>query len=378
MKIKLQLLACSTLLLCASVARAEFIAAEKSTIATMGQEYKDILNTVRLECGVDVSLQGECIWATSAAWELLQSIGWLLHLNANPNESAGAALLAGPRANVVAAAWSDLDRAIFELGLAPSISVASSLNTLSDPVAVDRTLAYASPTHAIHPRQFGPHGDYFPAQNNLWDALNYPTDAMENVLLSQQAGLGTSTTLALAQLRIALARTIDIILLSADVQQSIGGFAGWTNNFTESLPEDHTRRAFVEFALMGQGSSQFASVARSLHLANVEITKLQDHAVTITDATTRTAAHVKLTRAAVRLSDGWRHLDSWNNNFVQIWYIPGTDPAIPVPVGFVQPPPPPPPTCPTCTIPPGFFQAERGTLQDLIDALFAYEGQPLP
>lgn len=318
------------IMLLPATATAEFLPEEVTSLRSLRSGIHAAWDTIAAECGTETSDHGACDWALSGVWQAQQSMGWFIHINANPNASAGATLLAGPRENVVAEAVSDLNRAIFELGSRTgTMNMSSALAHLS---AVDVGLGYLDPWPPNHPAQFGPHGFYDKDQLFLWVVQRYAVDFLREFIDAQQDGLVCDFSDMFAQMNFATRQSRDIWTNQSHIIDTVGTFGSYTNNFTESLEEGDTRRAFVSSALGGQRSASAPGVGDRYH--RVVDRGLDDafSCLVQSDPAKQAAIAAELAQALREFSDSWRHLDAWFDSFLQIHFIPGTD--IPVPPGF--------------------------------------------
>lgn len=179
---------CAVLLLATMVsAQSQFTTAEKAEVGKLREAQFSLFTVLETSCGVTANA-GDCAYVNLAGYNLGVAIGWLLGINVaefvgdRAVPSGGWALLAGPRADVVLAAWQALDFAISyanqAAGFAENSDMVSALSKMNN---ANRGLSYANPYPVFvssslgtnSENQFGPHGWYSEAQLNLWGGYRY-------------------------------------------------------------------------------------------------------------------------------------------------------------------------------------------------------------
>jgi len=281
---------------------------EKTSLLHLRESMRSGLEVVKDHCGVADGTENDCKDVLAGVYETSQCIGWLFNVAVSPSSSASAAILAQARPLIVAEAWSDCDRAIYEYSRADSFfSDADYLDAVAELNLVDRTLAYATPYPPNYPDQFGPHGDYSEAQSTLWSQMQYGRAASVGWLDGMLAGELPACPAALSNMSESLQLGMgDAWFLSAEVMDS-SLFDKWLTPLEETFPES-VRRPMAELHIIN-GPGDLSSAKSS-----TDRLRLSGDAMALCMKSTLP----KLWEAWRRLNDSWANTDDWNGEFVKI------------------------------------------------------------
>ena len=286
------------------------------------------LMVIEASCGGPVNATA-CRDLSQGLYEISQTIGWLFHVNVNPNDKDGTALLApylacyatgqlemcgDERAPVVQMAWKDLDRAHVELNKATTFAQTLAFQQMLQALAaVDRSLLYAAPLPATYPKQFGPHGNYPVAQQQLWSMMQYGNSALKAWLQGVQKGtLPACPGMAQNYARALQRGLVDTWFLSAHVVTPNATYAGFQTPFVQALPDTSSaKRAFTELQLVnGPVDGGTKPAAYNLRFmgsaAGVCLLPKQPH----------------LGEWLLRYTDQWANMDLWTGEFTAISETP--------------------------------------------------------
>lgn len=293
-----------------------FTESEKTSLRHLRQAMSRTLNTISAECGTGASgidWTQERIYACASMaagfYEFVQGAGWLFHVNVNPNDDGGEAFLLTPRPNVVAGAWKEIDRGLYEVSHAAFL-FAGTRNydeALKEVSRIDRTLPYASPFPPSYPKQFAIHGDYSPAQKRIWSVTQYGVPSIIGWLTGQYVGeLPACSGFIESYTRALRLFFVDAWFMSAEVILPTNVYARFQTPFVKGLPDDHeAKRGFTEFALIfgpvneggGPAAYQFRFV-----LTGIGACLAEDNPY--------------LNEVLRRLGDSWTNGDLWGGIFL--------------------------------------------------------------
>jgi len=303
-------------LLFAVSASAEFTTEEKASLLQSRDALVHALTLIEQNCGV-VGTESDCGFSVQAVFEFAQSLGWLLHVNANPNFAAGQLLLAGPRSEVVARAigigqspMSDLDRGVYELSRTSAAWKTKTpyIAAVAAAGAVNRTLLYADPFPPFSvsglgtdpQNQFGPHGAYQLAQNELWNPYQYfERSANDGWVSGMKNGTLGACPVYFDQFSRALKIVTDVWLMSAHVVED-SGFGAFRTDAEETLSGE-ARRALTEIHMIaGPADAGTAPAIQLIFGAQLAAAGCVGEPIATTFGF---------------LGDAWRHMDFWGGFF---------------------------------------------------------------
>lgn len=307
-----------------------FTPSEKTSMESLRQALVNTLTLVQKFCigGSEV----DCLHTMDAAFDFAQASGWLMHVNVNPNDAAGDAILAGPRSAVVAVGFAELDRAVLNLQRATGFSAKTEYAAaLAKASAVDRTLAYATPWPLFVPccggtvigtdpeNQFGPHGQYSAAQKDLWKTMQYAwgalasdyPDSSDGWLRGQLAGTLPVCNALHAGMALYLIKTVgQIWFMSAGVLDDSSTFSGFRTDAEETL-DPLAKKALTEIHLMNGPSDSPASVwaIKRISFAGA------DAGSCLNGFALSPASAPYIYRFLLNYRDSWDDADDWNGAF---------------------------------------------------------------
>ena len=286
----------------AQPAAAVYTSAEVASLRELRTGMQRLLGQLETSCGRADTAQA-CLALTQGFFKLTQAVGWLLHVNVNPDDEAGAALLASARSSVVATAWADLDRALLELNRASQFRGQRDYEAALAALArVNRTLAYAEPFPENYPQKFGPHGNYDLAQQRLWSLIQYGATALQAWLngITRNA-LPPCPALFAAYARALETGLVDTWFLAAHVVDPTSMYAPYQTAFVERLPDaSPVKRALTEFALVGGPSTQQA------RHTTYRLRFVLDGA-----GRCLAASNPELALVLQKIGDSWNNVDEW-------------------------------------------------------------------
>ena len=309
-------------LLLASFASAQsgFSAAEITELKELRSSFDSALKVVAL-CGA-ASTAADCQKLMQGNFYVGQGTGWVFGVNVHANDTTGAALLAGPREDVLDESYAMLDLALAQWcgstdlvapctgGAAVTWGTNANFNlAVSKLNGFDRTLAYATPYPANFPNQFGPHGDYARAQHKLWRGFRYLHVAMKDGWLAGAlAGSLAECTTIFSSASYAMRRLwIDTAFMSAHIIDANTGYTVFQNSFVEGLPPEdpmNVKTALTEYAIINgpADTAGATTAAQSLFLV-------------LNSACMPTGP---LKTFISNVGDSWRNTDAWTGEFSKI------------------------------------------------------------
>ena len=298
---------------------AQFTPVELESLEDLRHAMRSTLTLIHDECG-KVENASPCRDVIQGFYELSQAMGWLLHVNVNPNDAAGNALLApflactsdcqDERQPVVNAAMADLSRSVVELNKASVFAGIPAYDFALQHIAdVNRALPYALPLPPKFPKQFGPHGDYPNAQSTLWSVAQYGNSALRAWFDGTIAGAFPPCPEMVQHYALALERAlVDTWLMSAHLVVADDEFSLYQTLFVQNLPDGNVvKDALTELQLVnGPTTGGGRSVVDHLRLVG-------EHAARCFQPT-----QPHLYNFLRRYADSWHHVDKWTGHFSKI------------------------------------------------------------